>query len=373
MRWPIHPIESVRPSRFRPPFCPWPECIAHRCRRRGFHRHGSYRIRSERSPVPRARCLDCKRTCSRRTFSTRYYMKRPTLLAQVAAGLTAGSAHRQIARSTRSSKTSVTRIAERLGRHAALFHSRALASGIRIREPVVHDHFETFIGRQDHALGGGTAVGARSWFVYDVDPAPHRGSGRRPDRQAKEPETVSTPYVSSIRRTVAGLLELLPTDEPLHLIADGRADYRFALRRKDLGGRIVLHAYPNPKRGPKGTPRSAEAIARDAAMFPVDSLHQFVRHTCADHKRETIAFGRRCAWAWRKNPGTGRGSCRDAFSPPGKRCPIRRPACTSSAGRPGSPSSAVRTPSSANPVVESSATSHSADSASAVPTTLRPP
>jgi hypothetical protein len=220
-------------------------------------------------------------------------MKRPTLLAQVAAGLTAGSAHRQIARSTRSSKTSVTRIAERLGRHAALFHSRALASGIRIREPVVHDHFETFIGRQDHALGGGTAVGARSWFVYDVDPAPHRGSGRRPDRQAKEPETVSTPYVSSIRRTVAGLLELLPTEGPLHLIADGRADYRFALRRKDLGGRIVLHAYPNPKRGPKGTPRSAEAIARDAAMFPVDSLHQFVRHTCADHKRETIAFGRR--------------------------------------------------------------------------------
>ena len=33
---------------------------------------------------------------------------------------------------------------------------------------------------------GGTftaAVGARSWFVYDVDPAPHRGSGRRPDRK----------------------------------------------------------------------------------------------------------------------------------------------------------------------------------------------
>ena len=28
-------------------------------------------------------------------------------------------------------------------------------------------------------------------------------------------------------------------------------------------------------------------------MFPVDSLHQLLRHTCADHKRETIAFGRR--------------------------------------------------------------------------------
>ena len=35
------------------------------------------------------------------------------------------------------------------------------------------------------------------------------------------------------------------------------------------------------------------AIERDRAMFPVDQLHQLLRHSCADHKRETIAFGRR--------------------------------------------------------------------------------
>ena len=28
-------------------------------------------------------------------------------------------------------------------------------------------------------------------------------------------------------------------------------------------------------------------------MFPVDQLHQLLRHSCADHKRETVAFGRR--------------------------------------------------------------------------------
>ncbi len=32
---------------------------------------------------------------------------------------------------------------------------------------------------------------------------------------------------------------------------------------------------------------------RDAAMFPVDLLHGILRHTCAHHRRETIAFGRR--------------------------------------------------------------------------------
>jgi hypothetical protein len=54
-----------------------------------------------------------------------------------------------------------------------------------------------------------------------------------------------------------------------------------------------LEAFQNPKRGPKGTPRTPEAIRRDWAMFPVDQLHQLLRHSCADHKRETIAFGRR--------------------------------------------------------------------------------
>ena len=28
-------------------------------------------------------------------------------------------------------------------------------------------------------------------------------------------------------------------------------------------------------------------------MSPVDQLHQLLRHSCSDHKRETIAFGRR--------------------------------------------------------------------------------
>ncbi len=28
-------------------------------------------------------------------------------------------------------------------------------------------------------------------------------------------------------------------------------------------------------------------------MHPVDGLHRLFRHSCADHKRETIAFGRR--------------------------------------------------------------------------------
>jgi len=186
-------------------------------------------------------------------------------------------------------------MAERLGRHAILFHARCLTELPVLAEAIVHDHWEVFVGRQDRALGIGTAVGAESWFVYDLDPAPHRGSGRRPDR-TKDPQaktTPSRPYVKSIQRTFRGLIPRVSENQPLVCRVDGRLDYRVAVKDRELRSRVVLRIYPNPVRGPKGTPRSREAIERDRAMFPVDQLHQLLRHTCADHKRETIAFGRR--------------------------------------------------------------------------------
>jgi hypothetical protein len=100
-------------------------------------------------------------------------------------------------------------------------------------------------------------------------------------------------YVKSIKRTIGGLLTHLSEGNRLTLIVDGRQDYRVAAKASNLQTRLALRVYPNPKRGPKGSPRSPEAKERDAAMFPVDQLHQLLRHTCSDHKRETIAFGRR--------------------------------------------------------------------------------
>ncbi|HEX4824860.1 MAG TPA: hypothetical protein VFV19_11145 [Candidatus Polarisedimenticolaceae bacterium] len=169
-------------------------------------------------------------------------------------------------------------MADRLGRHAILFHARCLSELDRISESIVHDHFETFIGRQDQALGIGTAVGADSWFIYDIDPALHLGSGRRPDRK---PVTLLRPnqaYVRSIRRTIQSLLPKVSASERLHCRVDGRVDYPAAVMGT-LASRVRLSVYPNPKLGPTGSPRSAEAMLRDGAMFPVDQLHQLIRHT----------------------------------------------------------------------------------------------
>ena len=211
MRWREQPVETVRPSRFRPPFCPWPDCPAHHARGRGLIRYGSYARAVDRRRIPRFRCRDCGRTCSQQTFSCTYFLKRPALLAAVAAGLQAGSAHRQLARSQHCAKTTVTRLARRLTEHAVLLQARLEAALPPLAEAVVHDHFEAFVGCQRQALAIGTAVGSRSRFVFGPDPAPHRGAGRRPDPppDPASPWTVPEAYVRSIRRTLDRLVRLV--------------------------------------------------------------------------------------------------------------------------------------------------------------------
>ena len=78
-----------------------------------------------------------------------------------------------------SADRTVGSLLEDLGRHAILFHARCRGHLPAVSETIVHDHFEVFIGRQDRALGIGTAVGSESWFVYDFIKC---RSERRPDR-----------------------------------------------------------------------------------------------------------------------------------------------------------------------------------------------
>jgi len=296
MDWPGIGVEHV--GEFRPPFCPWPECAQHARGASGFRykKNGTYTTR-RRKRVPRFLCTTCGRTCSRQTFSVTYYLKRPELLRHVAAALVGGSALRQIARSLDCGHDTAARMSARLGRHAMLLHARCLDElRGRLEEPIVFDHFETFELTQDYPFGIGTAVGARSWFVYGLDPAPHGRSGRR--SPAQDRRLRSRPrrsghgrYRGSARRVFDLLLDLAETR--LDLRTDGHPDYDRALEPSRRHRRIRLVRFPNPPRGPRGEPRSKRAIERDRAMFPVDLLHKILRHSLAHHRRETIAFPRR--------------------------------------------------------------------------------
>ena len=249
--------------------------------------------------MPRFLCLRCGHTFSRQTFAVSYYRKRPELMRPVAAGLVAGSAHRQIARSLGCAPSTVTRLAARLGRHAILLLARALFElGGSVDEPFVLDHFETFEFTQDYPFGVATPVGAESWFVYGLDPAPHARTGHRSAIQQRRLEarprrSARGGYAGSSGRTLDLLVALGKPGRSVRVRGDGHPAYDQAVARHKEARRLVLECYPNPRRGPKGSPRSAAARVRDQAMFPVDLLHKILRHTLAHQRRETIAFGRR--------------------------------------------------------------------------------
>jgi hypothetical protein len=192
----------------------------------------------------------------------------------------------------------VTRLSARLGRHALLLTATALAELGELGEGLVADHFESFVRAQDYPVGVATVVGKTSWFVYGLDPAPHARAGKRSafqeaKRKARPPQPTRGGYTGSMARVLDTLLHFFPENPAIELTTDGHTSYVQALRRNRFRGRFRHTGYPNPKRGPKGSPRSLIAKVRDQAMFPVDTLHGLLRHSECHHRRETIAFGRR--------------------------------------------------------------------------------
>ena len=297
MDWPIQPVEIQR--RFVPRFCPRRDCPAHVVpagERFLFRYDGHYPRRGRR--VQRYECVVGNHGFSKQAFSVSYYLKRPELVEPIFAGLQAGSGHRQLARSLRCAPSTVTRQSARLGRHALLLTASALAELDAIDERLVVDHFESFVKTQDYPVGVATVVGKESCFVYGLDPAPHKRTGTRSSfqeakRKARTPQPTRGGYTGSMVRVLDSLLHFFPDNRRIALTTDGMTAYADALAQRRFLGRFDHRAYPNPRRGPKGSPRTTEAIRRDNAMFPVDTLHKLIRHSECHHRRETIAFGRR--------------------------------------------------------------------------------
>ena len=205
--------------------------------------------------------------------------------------LVAGCAHRQIARTVGCAPSTVTRLAARIGRHALLLQALALGEIGPADEPVVFDHFETFVFSQDDRLGIGTAVGQRSWFVYTTDPAPHARAGTRSVRRRPRKRPLPDRIPGSVLRSTERVLRLLGSlgRGRVDLVSDDHPLYPVAVRnQKQL--EIRHRVFPNP---PRGSHPVAAARERDREMFAVDLLHKLWRHSQAHQRRETIAFGRR--------------------------------------------------------------------------------
>lgn len=224
-------------------------------------------------------------------------MKRPNLLRPVASLLVSGAANRQIARHLGCSPSTVTELTVRLGQHATLFHDVALSEIEQIEEPVVFDHFETFVRSKQERLGVGTAVGQKYWFIYGVEGARYQGTMRRGRHRRKLKRSPKPTIPGAIAASTRKVLELLLKKSPhgLKLISDANPHYRAAVQQLHQilpVEKSIRHSrFANPKRLPGDDPGIAHL--RNQAMFAVDLAHKLMRHNMAHHARKTFAFGRK--------------------------------------------------------------------------------
>ena len=274
-------------ARFVPPFCPNEMCAHHRSsgpdwrwKRAGFFaRHCSPRR------IQRFRCCHCRRYFSTQTFRTTYWLKRPDLLPEIFHRLVACSGFRQIARRYDISPQTVLTHAARLGRHCLLFHEEQRPRG-PLREPIALDGFESFEYSQFHPTRSHVVAGKRTHFFYGFTVSELRRSGRmtaaQKRRRAELERTLGTPDPGQSTDDVTRILKLLTRDSrSVELHTDEHQDYPRAVRRlHDL--KVEHHKIS-----------SRAARTSENPLWPINLLDLLIRHSGADHKRETIAHAKR--------------------------------------------------------------------------------
>ena len=286
---------SRRPRRrgggFQPPHCPNPECPFHEPRPDWhFIRHGKRPGRDGRRRQ-RYLCRHCNREFGATAFKTTYWLRKPELLEPIAANICEGSGLRQTARLLGTTHTTVMRHVARLARHCLLTHQRFLEPA-KIAEPIVFDGFESFVHSQFSPFHANLAAGSESWCLYYFTLSPLRRKGRMTDEQKKLRAELEArfgrPDPKAVEHGIYGLLKpLLPrvAYAPCRLYSDDHPAYPRALKRlteEEILGSYIYKITSSKER---------RTCAND--LFPVNRADLLLRHACANHRRETIAFSKR--------------------------------------------------------------------------------
>jgi len=212
-----------------PPRCPNRDCPQHTEPAPRFYvRHGYYRPRCRRTPVPRFRCRTCQRTFSRQTFRHDYRDRRPECNVRLFELLVSGSGLRQAARVLRLDVHSVQRKFRKIARTCRWLH-RNVASRLPPDRAYVLDEEETYEKASIRPLTMPVLVERDSYLVVATAVGPirrlsapgtqrrrlqdHRESheGRRRDRSRRCVRAV----LRSLRsKTATGRIELLSDEKP---------------------------------------------------------------------------------------------------------------------------------------------------------------
>ena len=276
-----------------PLFCPNPNCVFHKSPVGWqFVHDGFFDRQAAPTRVQRFRCRHCRRRFSEQTFRTTYWLKRPKLLPQVLRGLISCACLRQLARALEASPQTILLHANRLGRHCQLFHELHRPQGA-LTEPIALDGFQSFEYSQFHPTWYHVVAGRRSHFFYGFTDSELRRSGTMTESQKRTRALIEKehgrPSPRSIEKETAAVLEVVCSgSQTVDLHTDEHADYPRALKRL-----TQLEVYHH-------TISSRAARTAMNPLFAINLLDLLIRHSGADHKRETIAFAKRRQMAiWR--------------------------------------------------------------------------
>jgi len=193
-------------------------------------------------------------------------------------------ANRQIARTFGCAPSTVTHQISRLGRHCLLFHRHFT----RTASPPVDislDGFVSYETSQFYPFEHLVAVDNDTSFLLHFADVPLRRSGTMTAKQRSQREKLEARHGrpaprATQRAAVEVLRESLPESGPAVLRSDEHKAYERALRQM---GRQVEHRQTS----------SRDYRGRHNALFEINALDAFLRHSSANHRRETLSPSKR--------------------------------------------------------------------------------
>jgi transposase-like protein len=269
-----------------PPHCPNPICPFHNPLRLGwrYRRCGTHARLKPPYSVPRFQCRHCQRTFSPQTFSTTYWLKRPELLTGVFLATANGMANRQIARTFHCAPSTVNHLLARLGRHCLLFQ-RHFCQNVSPPGDIAIDGLVSFEFSQYYPFEHLVAVDNDTSFIQHFTDAPLRRSGRMTASQKRRRQELESQFgrpdpQAVLKATVELVSQALLGADKAVVRSDQHQAYPRALKRVACE---IDHR----------TTSSRDFRDRHNALFEINALDAFLRHSSANHRRETMAASKR--------------------------------------------------------------------------------
>lgn len=271
---------------FLPPHCPNPNCLYHKPFTLGwrYKKAGFFRRHLKPNRIQRFTCRHCRRSFSSQTFASTYWLKRPDILFQLFTKTTGCMSNRQVARDLNVAPTTIDNQLSRLARHCMLFHAKQMLSSAPAKT-IVFDSFVSFEYSQYFPVHHHLAVQKDTDFILYFTDSEVRRSGKMTAQQKRRRQQLEArfgrPDPQAVHRDVRELLDVVTAgSRRVTLLSDEHQVYPRVIQA--LSCEVEHRVTSSRERRDAGNP-----------LWEVNLVDLLVRHSSANHKRETIAWSKR--------------------------------------------------------------------------------